>query len=441
MAFSPVVAPAHEAMRQTLLLHSLQGDTIMNGFHRTALAGLVLVAAGCTAAPASDTIQAATGPATVTTDRQNYTFATPVRVTFAGLDGAAANWVSLAPQGSPLTTTPRWAFTGGGTTGTLVFEGPSTGGTYVARAFDASSVLQGESDPFTVEDASQTMATVAATQAAYTMQDPITITWTGMPGNVQDWIAIAPVGFPDNDQAEFRLTGGGVAGSVTFTGGFELTGFPPGIYVARAYLNNTFTKVAESVPFTIGAAGGPAISTNLATYPTSEPISVIWAGLPGNQNDWVGITPSGAPATTVSTWVYVAGAVTGRTSFDAANLAPGSYVARAYLDDSYTVLAESAVFTVTAAIPAGVTTDLSTYALGQSITISWTGLTTNATNWVDYAPAGSSDTTVTRWSYTGGLAAGSLLFEGPLAPGMYVARTFANDTYIKTGESAVFAVQ
>jgi hypothetical protein len=248
-----------------------------NGLRRFALLGLVTSIAGCSAAPGagvSDTVQAAIGPATVTTDRASYTFATPVAVTFSGVDGAAGDWVAIAPQGSPLTTTTRWSFTGGGTSGSKLFEGPAHGGTYVARAFDAGSALLGESDPFTVADPGDTHATVVANQGSYTMADPITISWAGLPGDTQDWIAIAPEGFPVNDQAEWRFTGGGVTGSVTFTGGFQLTNFPPGRYVARAYLNGTFTLVAESAVFTIGNTG-PSVATDRTTYTTLDPVGVI----------------------------------------------------------------------------------------------------------------------------------------------------------------------
>jgi hypothetical protein len=92
-------------------------------------------------------------------------------------------------------------------------------------------------------------------------------------------------------------------------------------------------------------------------------------------------------------------------------------------------------------VRAGVSTDASSYAIGQTIQVSWSGLTTSSTNWVAYAPEGSPETTVTRWTYTGGAATGSFTFEGPLAPGRYVARTFADDSYSKTYESAPFVVQ
>lgn len=420
-----------------------------NGVHRAALLGLVGFAAGCIEAPdpgGSDTVQAASGPATVTTDMTAYTYATPVKVTFSGLDGAATDWIAIAPQGSPLTTTTRWSFTGGRTSGSLTFEGPATRGTYVARAFDGSSVLLGESAPFTTADPSDTMATVRATRSAYSMTDPITISWTGLPGNAHDWIAIAPQGFPLDDQAEWQYTGGGVDGSVTFPDGFQLTGFPPGNYVARAYLNDTFTLVAESPVFAIGDVAR-FVRTDATAYTAIDPITVTWGGLPGNATDWIGLAPSGSDAMTVATWAYVGTGADGRgnpngsTAFSAASLPAGTYVARAFVDDSYMIIAESPPFTVSAATPAKIATDLSTYAVAQTIVVSWSGLSGNVKNWVAYAPAGAPDTTVTRWTYTDGVAAGSFAFEGALAPGMYVARAFVNDTYTKIGESAAFIVQ
>jgi hypothetical protein len=421
-----------------------------NACPKLAVVALMMFGAGCADAPGvelsntglSNTTQAAIGPATVTTNLAAYNFATPVTVTYAGLDGSSSDWIAIAPQGSPLTTTTRWGFTGGGATGSKTFEGPATGGTYVARAFDASSALLGESDPFTVADPTQTMATVAATQAAYTMTDPITIAWTGLPGNPQDWVAIAPQGFPDNNQAEWRFTMGAPSGSVTFLGGFQLTGFPPGNYVARAYLNGTFVKVAESAVFAIGATNVPSITTTAPSYTTVDPITVVWSNLPGNAKDWVALAPSGSPVTTVSTWVYTGGAVNGNTLFNVAGTLPaGTYVARAFVNDSNTLIAESPAFPVNNATATAVSTDRAMYSVGQPITISWTNLTAITTDWVGYAPAGSPDTTVTRWAYTGAAVNGSHLFEGALAPGTYVARAFVNDTYTKVAQSAPFVVQ
>lgn len=380
----------------------------------------------------------AIGPATITTDAASYNYAQPITITWSGLNGNASDWIAIAPQGSALTVVTRWKSTGGTASGNTTIAGPNTGGTYVARAFDAGTyTLMGESDPFTVMDPGSTMATLTLNQPAYAMTDPITVNWVGLPGNALDWISIAPQGFPIDDQADWLYTGGGTSGSITFTDGLAPTGFPPGLYVARAYLNDTFTLVGESAPFAIGGA----VTTNKSSYITNEPITVNWTNLPGNAQDWIALAPSGSSLTTVTRWVYTGGAVTGMTTFAFGLSAPGDYVARAFANNTYSLVGESAPFTVTTAAAVTVTTNAATYTLGQYITVSFTGLPGNATDWISIAPAGSSDTTVTRWKYSGGTSNGSVLLEGPVSPGMYVARAYQNNTYVKLGESLVFVVQ
>ncbi|MFN0247154.1 MAG: hypothetical protein ACKV2T_09600 [Kofleriaceae bacterium] len=409
----------------------------MRKLSNLALIGLALSA--CVTAPSeSELSSAAIGPATITTNASTYFFADPITITYAGLNGNASDWIAIAPSGSSLSTVTRWTSTGGGTSGMVMLEGPSTGGNFVARAFDAGTyTLMGESDPFSVTDPGGVTAVLTLNQAAYAMTDPITVSWTGLPGSVTDWIAIAPQGFPVDDQADWQYTNGGMSGSVTFADGLLPTGFPAGVYVARAYLNDTFTLVGESAPFPIGAA----VVTNSNTYTTNSPIGVSWQNLPGNAQDWIALAPSGSTPSTVINWVYTGGATNGSTSFAFGLSTPGNYVARAFLDNSYTMLGESAVFTVTAPAPSTISTDKMMYALGEYISVMWNGLPGNANDWIAIAPAGSPDTTVTRWVYTGGAMTGSFAFEGPLTTGSYVARAFQNDTYVKLGESAAFTVQ
>jgi hypothetical protein len=99
-----------------------------------------------------------------------------------------------------------------------------------------------------------------------------------------------------------------------------------------------------------------SVSTDASTYTTSGAITVSWTGLPGNAKDWIGLAPSGAGASTVNKWIYTGGSVADHTVFGGGSLAAGTYVARAFVNDTYTITAESAAFTVTVAPPAGVTT-------------------------------------------------------------------------------------
>jgi hypothetical protein len=405
--------------------------------------------AGCTAragdppASTSTATAAATGPATITTDAATYTYATPVVVTWTGLHGNPTDWIALAPAGSPLTTTPRWAYVGtpsGTTDGSLTFEGPVPGGSYVARAFDDNTfTLMGESDPFSVADASDTHATLALDAADYAIDQPITMTWTGMPPNAKDWVGIAPVGSPSNVVANWLYDGGTADGSITFKDGEAFAsqqGFPGGLYVARLFLNDTYTPVAETAPVLIGSL----VTTDAATYAPSTPITVDWTHMPGKAGDWVALVPAGAAPSTLTSFTFTDQSQNGSQVFAAGVATPGTYVARTFAPDTYFISGESAPFTVTTGVTATVTTDQASYALGQTITVSWTGLSSNPKDWIAIAPDGSDDTTVTRWFYTGVAASGSFVFEGPATAGTYVARAFFNDTYVKVGQSAAFPV-
>jgi hypothetical protein len=90
--------------------------------------------------------------------------------------------------------------------------------------------------------------------------------------------------------------------------------------------------------------------------------------------------------------------------------------------------------------PAQVTTDAQAYNQNHPIAVTWSGLPGNAKDWVAYAPVGSAPTTVTRWVYTAGQAAGQVVLEGTLVGGRYVARAFTNDSYTMVAESSPFDV-
>lgn len=177
------------------------------------------------------------------------------------------------------------------------------------------------------------------------------------------------------------------------------------------------------------------VTTNFATYVTGQPITVTWGGLPGNAHDWVGYTPAGAPDNAVLHWAYTGGLSDGTVTLTGTTTA-GDYVARAFVDDTYTVVGESVSFAVVDNVT--VVADMTTFAPGQAIGVSWTDLP-GITDWVAVAPAGSTDTTVTQWVYTGGAHSGHTLLSG-VAAGTYVLRAFTSDSYAKVGQSAVFVV-
>jgi hypothetical protein len=82
----------------------------------------------------------------------------------------------------------------------------------------------------------------------------------------------------------------------------------------------------------------------MASYPSGGTITVTYAGLPGNAKDWIAIAPAGSDNTSYLDFTYT----NGQTSDTATFTAPGtgSYVARAFSDNSFNLAAESTQFTV-----------------------------------------------------------------------------------------------
>src|SRR5262249_30018842 len=105
-------------------------------------------------------------------------------------------------------------------------------------------------------------------------------------------------------------------------------------------------------------------------------------------------------------------------------------------DNTFNLLGESAPFTVVAAT---ISTDMASYALGATITVTYGGLPGNATDWIAIAQAGSANTSYLSYVYTGGQTSGTATFTVS-TPGLYVARSFTNNTFNLSAQSALFTV-
>ncbi|HXU01560.1 MAG TPA: hypothetical protein VN903_11245, partial [Polyangia bacterium] len=267
--------------------------------------------------------------------------------------------------------------------------------------------------------------TVTTDAASYTLGATITVTYSGLPGNARDWIAIAPAGSDNSNYIAWVYTNGQVSGTATFPAPSA------GSYVARAFVNDTFTLLAESASFAVLASA--PISTDHSTYSTGSTITVTYSGLPGNPQDWIAIAAAGSANTSFVAYVYTNGQTSGTATFTAPGT--GSYVARSFLNNGYTLFAESAAFSVTPAV----STDSAAYATGATVTVTYAGLPGNYRDWIAIAPAGSDNLTYVTYVYTNGQVNGTATFAAP-APGSYVARAFVNDTFTLAAESTPFTV-
>lgn len=292
-----------------------------------------------------------------------------------------------------------------------------------AVLFAIGLVMGGCTSPNTDTVSAASTTPSITTAATHAPGAPIAVTWSRAPGNTHDWVALAPANSAPATVLQWTYTNGALDGTHTFGG------LVPGDYVARVYLDDAYTVLAEAA----FAVTGVTVAHDAAAYVANAPITITWTGLPGTSTDWVGLAPEGAPATTVSAWAYTGGLAAGTHTFTLA--ASGRFVARTFPSDSYTIAGESSAFTNGLAIAA----DQASYDLDDGITVTWEQLPGNAHDWIALAPQGAPPTTVATWVYTNGVAAGSHTF-GPLAAGTYVARALVDDTYDVLVESAPFVV-
>lgn len=274
--------------------------------------------------------------------------------------------------------------------------------------------------------------TVATDKTTYDAGESVVISVTNMPGNYYDWVALAPVGAPPEQYTRYGYLFGQQNGSVT------LVGPPAGQYVARAFLNNTYTVLAESAPLTIRAqAGTTTVTTSKASYQPSESVSISYSGMAGYATDWLSLARPGAAETDYIRWTYTGGQLAGGASFPLTGL-DGAFVVRAHFNNGNAIAAESAPFTVEAANTT-VTTDKTTYAFNETVNVSYANMLGNSEDWISIAPQGSPPEEFSWWEYSSGGFAGSLSLS-TLPPGTFVARAYFADTFVVRAESAPFTV-
>jgi hypothetical protein len=357
---------------------------------------------------------AAFGVPGVSVDRKSYAPGATMTVTYSGLPGNLQDWIAISPAGSPTTSYVAYVFTNGQKNGTATFTAPKAG-TYVARALPSNTFT------LLAESASFSVTSVSTDRASYAAGATITVTYSGLPGNPQDWIAIAPAGSATTSYVAYVFTNGQQSGTATFTAPAG------GTYVARAFPNNTFDLLTESAAFSI-----TGVSVDRVSYAPGSTITVTYAGLPGNLQDWIAIAPAGSATTSYVAYVFTNGQQSGTATFTAPGA--GSYVARAFPNNTFDLIAESAAFSVRS-----VSVDRTSYAPSSMITVTYSGLPGNLEDWIAIAPAGSPATSYLAYVFTNGQQSGTATFSAP-TPGTYVVRAFPNNTFEVIAESPAFGV-
>jgi hypothetical protein len=339
----------------------------------------------------------------------------------------------------------------GGTAGTAGSSG--MGGTAASGGTTGTAGSTATGCQATTGTAGAGGITVSVDQTNYLSGTTITVTFAGMPGNPQDWVAIAPAGSANTTYAGWAPTSGATSGTVTITAPAGA-----GTYVARAFPNNTFALIAESGAFPVSGSG---VFTNKSSYVSGEGMVIEYAGLQGNANERIFIAPPGSSATTyvASITTQVVGGIGpiylqhGATSAGVGTT--GTYVARAINISTYTILFESAPYTVTTGtLPPKPTlsTNALTYAGGATISVNYANFPASPNGIMVLTPSlgfnvygvvlipGTAGSEIISTAHTNGQTSGCITFPTP-GPGSYLARFLWDNTYLALGiQSPAFGV-
>ncbi|WP_276835339.1 T9SS type A sorting domain-containing protein, partial [Chryseobacterium cucumeris] len=281
--------------------------------------------------------------------------------------------------------------------------------------------------------------TFTLNKTEYAQNEAITATFTGGPGNQQDWVGIYKKGqTPASTTSQgYIYTNGQTAGTVTFNNGLATKGQ----YFAGFFANNGYTEITPRKNFYVGPK--VQLQTTADTYPVGGTVTINFTNGPNLQKDWIGIYKMGqTPGTTASIkWSYV---TTASGTLNFTGLPKGYYYAQYLLEDGYNGIGEKAFFKV-----GDIVTDLwinkPVYTLGENITASWTDSPGIIKDWLGIYPQSvqTPDDNFVSYTYFDGITQGTKTIQGaavPATPGNYYMVMFTNDSYTEVSNRVQFQV-
>ena len=201
-------------------------------------------------------------------------------VNFSGFQGAANDWISISEIGSAEDKYLRWVYTGGGTSGQVRLEGMPSGEYELRGYFNNGGVVKTRMK-FRVGGSDQNIK-AKTEKTTYKPWEKIRITYSGLPGNSNDWISFAKVGDPEDKYYRWAYTGGQLSGTL------DLDGAEEGDYEVRVYVKNEGT-VRYRYPFKVctncTGGGKKACRTELSTfYQSMNSLGLCWGRLGSDPN-------------------------------------------------------------------------------------------------------------------------------------------------------------
>ncbi len=297
-----------------------------------------------------------------------------------------------------------------------------------------------ESKTFTITNSNFEVSAIQTDTIAYLPSTPITVSFTGAPGNNTDWIGLYKAsqtpGSSSPSQA-WSYINGQTNGTKTFTNGLTA----PGRYYATLLANDGYTEVVDRKYFYVGPF--VQLTTPQEMYQTGASVTINFQDTPHLQNDWIGVYKMGQVPGAVNSaaWSYVTTA-SGTKTFS--GLADGYYYAEYYLQDGYNSVGNKVFFQVGTQITE-LAINKTVYNLNENIIATWTDAPGIIKDWLGIYHAGDdpNEDELVSYTYFDGLAEGTKTLPDdklPTTPGDYFIVMFTNDSYNEVSNRISFVV-
>ncbi|HSC96833.1 MAG TPA: S8 family serine peptidase [Burkholderiales bacterium] len=310
-----------------------------NGSYSRLAVATITVVPGCTggALSASPTSVAAGGSVTATWSA----VCTPT----------GADWIGLYLPGAPDSAYLSYRYTTGTASGSVPFTIPTSvaPGTYELRLFTNNSLTR-----LAVSNSFQVVAgcsggSLGASPANVPAGGSVTAAWSGLCGPTsKDWVGVFLPGAANTSYVAWGYTTGAASGSISLVLPGSLA---QGTYELRLFSNGSYTRLATSNTFTVGAAcsGGANLSASPASVPRGGTVTATWSNVCSpTSRDWIGVFAPGAPNSYYVAWRYTTGTASGSVPLTIpSSLAPGTYELRLFANNGYLLLGKSNAFSVT----------------------------------------------------------------------------------------------
>ena len=273
--------------------------------------------------------------------------------------------------------------------------------------------------------------TVNTENILHPVDDNINITFSGMFGDNQDWIAIYPKDSSNDwsNVVEWAWTEGVIDGNIT------LDAVPVGEYQVRAFFQNSYDTEATYDFNVSDFVEDVNLTINKNSYTENEQITVYFDNMLGDAEDWIGIYPKDSNNSweNIIHWKWTAGKKNGSLTFP--DLTEGEYEVRAFFRNSF-ISEQNLSFSVTTPIPdVELVSSKSIYLPNELIYVNFNHMSGDSDDWIGIYPAGSSYEfeNVVAWKKIDGQIQGEISFDG-LPIGDYDIRAFFNNSLTKEAE-------